>query len=141
MKTLDAKNYAIVEKRLQRRASLASPVVGDFVQMLDGSLERFSHDWNDSIQTTDGKFGSSFYLLDNGDASFSGGLNSAIMKNRIVDTLEAEHASFWIFKDDISGAHRGLYFFMPVKVWKYCESVEAAQLYSDSLKIRVAINS
>jgi hypothetical protein len=134
MRTLDAKNYAIVEKRLQRRANFSGPVAGDFVEMLDGSLERFSNDWGDSIQTTDGKFGSSFYLLDNGYASFSGGLNPAIDKNRIINTLELIEGRFWIFKDDISGAHRGIYFFIPAKIWKYCESVEAAQLYSDSLK-------
>jgi hypothetical protein len=81
MNNLDEKDTAILAEREAAFNNHKGPRVGDFVRMLDYSIQRFSYDWGKDIQTTNG---GSFYLDSNGLASFSGGLNPAIMK----DTLE-----------------------------------------------------
>ena len=119
MKRLDAIDQLFITNALKERELRKCPEVGDFVIMEDGSYERFSHDWGDDIQTTDGKFGSSFHLTKNGYGGFSGGLNAAIMKNRLILTSEIKEGSFWIFHHNHATAHNGVYFNAPVRVYQY----------------------
>lgn len=94
---LDARDFAIVAKREQQWAARPGPRVGDFVHMLDGTLQRFTHDWGDNIQTTSPQAGGSFYFADGGFASYSGGLAPAIAKSTLTATEETRPGRFWIF--------------------------------------------
>jgi hypothetical protein len=70
------------------------PRIGDYVIMPDGTLERFSHKWNDGMQTSPS---GAFYLGSGGYVSFSGGLNPTISYNRLICTPNYEMGMFWIF--------------------------------------------
>lgn len=118
MNNLDQINTKILVKRKRKFNSHAGPRVGDFVKMLDGTLQRFCHDWGDEIQTTDGKFGASFHLYKSGCSDFSGGLNPAIPKTKLEQTEEIEYGSFWFFSHDEVKAHNGIYVKIPCRVFK-----------------------
>ena len=88
--------------------------------MPDNSISRVTYVWDDRVQ--DGGGSSSFYLGDEGGASYSGGLNSGKPLDKIKDTGDTKKALFWFFSQNYSGAHRGFYFYIDVKVWK-CEDI------------------
>jgi hypothetical protein len=103
----DEVDAVIAAKKIAAFDAVTRPRVGDFVRMSDGSLERISHDWRDRYQTTDGRFGASFYLSE-GSASFSGGLNPAIPAALFEDTGLKRIGNFWFFHHDQAGAHRAV---------------------------------
>jgi hypothetical protein len=115
---LDKINQNILDQRIKAFNEKEGPRVGDFILMLDGSMERFSHDWGDSIQTTDGKFGSSFYLDSHGYAAFSGGLNPSIPKRKIVDLHATQEGGFWFFSHNIMKAHNGINVTIPCRIFQ-----------------------
>lgn len=112
----DAKDNEILDGKVAARRKLAGPLVGDYVRMPNGELERFSHDWGKDIQTSKG---GSFYLHKGGGAEFSGGLNPAIAKSLIKDTGETKPATFWFFHHNNVQAHNGVYFQVDVPVYEY----------------------
>lgn len=114
-----AKNKELIADLTKKFNSHEGPRVGDWVRMPDYSMEQFSHDWGDEIQTTDGRFGRSFFMCNNGKGSFSGGLNSAILKEYLTLTEEAKETTFWMFSEGRSGAHRGVNFNILCRVYKY----------------------
>lgn len=114
--TFDAKDNEILDGKVAARRKLAGPLVGDYVRMPNGDLERFSHDWGRDIQTTSG---GSFFLHHGGTAEFSGGLNPAVLKSRIKDTGETKPAWFWFFHHDVVQAHNGVHFQVDVPVYDY----------------------
>ena len=81
---LDELDRVILAMRLAQRDAVATPRLGDFVRFSD-RLERISHDWGDTVQTSEG---GSFYLAEGGHASFSGGLNPSVPKERLRKTEE-----------------------------------------------------
>ena len=109
-------NLDIIAERQAAREKQMQPLVGDYLVMSDGTSSRITHLWNDSVQ--DGGGSGSFYLSPSGHADYSGGLNSAKPRNKIVLTSEKRKAKFWIFGRNIWGANRGFYFYIDVKVWK-----------------------
>lgn len=116
MNTLDEKDLAYVKAALELRFEKTVPLVGDFVKMPDGKIQRFAHDWDDSLQTCEGD---SFYLYKSGLASMSGGLNPSIPLNQIVVIPEQMQGSFWTFHHGYAEAHNGVYFKIPCRVWCY----------------------
>lgn len=114
MERLDEKDTQILTKRRAAFDAIKGPRVGDFIKMLDGTLQRFSHDWDDDIQTAEG---GSFYIGP-GYVSFSGGLNPAIPKASIILTDEVSGGAFWFFHHDQHRAHNGVNFFMPCRIFK-----------------------
>lgn len=108
MRTLDKQDAELLAYREIAYNTHNGPRVGDYVQMLDGSLQRFSHDWGDDIQTTDGKYGASFYISKNGYVEMSGGLNKAILKSTLELLPETKEGSFWFFRHDLAMAHNGV---------------------------------
>jgi hypothetical protein len=118
IKDSDQNNLKILAEREAAFNSHEGPRVGDYVHMLNGTLQRFSHDWGKDIQTTDGRFGSSFYLDKAGYAEFSGGLNPAIMKNTLEQLPETIDGHFWFFSNDEVKAHNGITVNIPCRVFK-----------------------
>ena len=90
------------------------PRIGDFCIMPNGSFERFSYDWGESIQTSPG---GSFYL-GRGYASFSGSLNPAIPKERIKATPTYKEGEFWIFHHDDRCADNAVGVLTYCTVWR-----------------------
>lgn len=100
----DARDIEIASTRIKAFDDDPTPRVGDYVIMPDGSYERFSYDWYDTIQTC---FSGSFHL-GNGYASMSGGLNTGIPYDRLEITLEQKPGSFWFFHHDDMCAENGI---------------------------------
>ena len=116
---LDPQDMAILRERATRFAALPGPRVGDWVQMADGSLRRFTHDWGDDIQTTLPNTGSAtFYLTPEGCASYSGGLDRAILKSSLTLISEALDGRFWFFHHNWARAHNGVDALMPCRLFK-----------------------
>lgn len=113
----DPKNAEILADRVTLRDAIDGPRVGDFIITLDGTLKRFTYEWNDGLQTTWKGTGGSFYLGE-GYVSFSGGLNPSIPFENIEATDETRNGSFWFFDLDIRGAGRGVDVETPCRVYK-----------------------
>jgi hypothetical protein len=79
----DAKDQQLLNSRIAAWSKRSGPRVGDFV-ILPGEehVRRFTHDWDDDIQTTSGigREGR-FYFSHDGFMDFSGGLDSPIRKD------------------------------------------------------------
>ena len=116
--TLDDRNFAILKERARAYANRTGPRVGDFVQMPDGMLLRFTHDWTNDIQTTHKEFptDASFYLGHSG-VSFSGTLDAPILKSKLRDTGETRPGTFWFFRNNFTQAHNGTSVRIPCPVW------------------------
>ena len=63
MKNLDQKDTELLNSRLAKFNAVQCVRVGDYIRMLAGSLQRFTHDWGEYIQTPNG---GSFYLSKGG---------------------------------------------------------------------------
>jgi hypothetical protein len=100
----DDKDKEIAERRLKAYDNNPEPREGDYVIMPNGSYERFSYVWPESIQTCN----SGTFYLGNGYASMSGSLNSAIPKEKIQITDEKKPGEFWFFHHDFMTAHNGI---------------------------------
>lgn len=110
----------IIISRSKKFIGREEPSVGDFVIMLDGEKRRLTHDWGDSLQTTwgaDSGNSDSFYLLDDGNVSYSGSLDPSIPKNKMTLTGYGV-ARFWCFHNNVARAHSGMSFWCKVRVWK-----------------------
>lgn len=90
---MDATDCEIRDRRREIRDGLWGPRIGDFVRMLDGTTQRFTHDWGDDIQTGTG---GNYYLPKSGHASYSGALNAAIPHSSLVELAEVLPGAFWI---------------------------------------------
>lgn len=105
-------------KRLVRWCARVGPRVGDFVRLPCGKLQRLAHDWGDSIQTTDH---GSFYLYGCAHADMSGSLDPGFARSRFRDSGQIRDGLFWFFHHDRAGAHRGVYFTMPCRIYHLSE--------------------
>lgn len=103
----------IVAANIAAWNEIKGPRVGDFIRMRDGRLQRFSHAWDDGIQTSDG---GSFYFFGIG-VSFSGGLNPSIPYETIVQSEGPHQGRFWMFHHGHSQAHNGVSFTMPCRFY------------------------
>ena len=117
IESLDSKDQCIAKARYQERQRRAGkPLIGDWIILANGSWQRFSSEYAHGLQTSKG---GSFYLLSHGSASFSGGLDPEISRERIVASDEPPRAGrFWIFHHGEAGAGRRVDFTLPCKVWK-----------------------
>lgn len=111
------RNEAILAERVALWNEKTEPRVGDYLQFPDGHFERFSHDWDDAMQTSPE---GSFYF-GNGYMSFSGGLNAAIDKTRFEATDEWREGSAWFFESDFARAHSAIYVSVPCRVFRLRE--------------------
>ena len=127
----DVRDAELLAQRMIDWNSIQGPRVGDFVRMLDGTLRRFTYHWGDSIQTTcKSEYGDtyhasgSFYFWKGGAMDFSGGLDHAIPVNKLRLTDETIDGRAWFFHHDCTGAHRGVHFTIPCRVWEQTTEVK-----------------
>jgi hypothetical protein len=118
----DERDAEILARREAEFNLANGPRVGDFLRVAGGML-RFTHDWDDSLQTTVGKDhpccgDASFYLGNDGYVSFSGSLDPSIDKTELFDTGEKQKGGFWFFHHDFQGAHRGVQCEMNCRVFE-----------------------
>ncbi|MET4190750.1 MULTISPECIES: hypothetical protein [unclassified Bradyrhizobium] len=122
MPEFDHRNDELRAKRLLEWDAIPGPRVGDFVIMPDGDERRFTHDWGDDIQTTvkrdKNHFNASFYFGGT-YMEFSGSLDPALLKSKLVDTGETRLGSAWFFHHGEVGGGNGVHFTMPCRVFKY----------------------
>ena len=119
----DDKDAAILAERIAQWTKRNGPRVGDFVHMPDGTLRRFTHDWDDSLQTTCGGShpcaGDQSFYLGKGFMSFSGSLDSSIPLERITWMPgEIKEGGCWFFHHDFMTAHNAVYAKVPCRVYK-----------------------
>ena len=118
-RTLDIQDSAILAARQALRDQFEGPRVGDFINMKDGTLRRFTHDWGTAIQVTSTLPGSQrFYLHHNGCLDYSGGLDPAIPKSRLKPIGTTQPGSVWFFHHDQARAHNGVDVTLPCRVFE-----------------------
>lgn len=119
----DERDAAILSARRAQRAALppSIPQVGEWVREVDGRMSRITYIWEldeGAIHIQHGGSGSgSYYLLDSGHESYSGGLDPGFPGAELELTDETAPGQVWFFHHDFPGAHRGVYFMMPERVW------------------------
>lgn len=82
----------------------------------DERMTRFTQNVGDGMQTGGGS--GSYHMSPEGFVSYSGGLDRPIPFTRIEDTGHRRWGQFWFFLDGWAGAHRGVYFVAPIRVYK-----------------------
>ena len=107
-------NKSILKERMKEFNKINKPKVGEFLKF-EGEYVRFTHDWEDSLQTGEGD---SFYLNCCGRLSYSGSLNHGVQMDVLEVTKERRKGKVWFFDKDIAGAGRGVDFLVPFRVWK-----------------------
>jgi hypothetical protein len=115
-------NRQLLAARGSAWASHDGPRVGDFAVFPDGHEERIAHDWGDTLQTTDGRYGASFHLFRDGTASFSGGLNPGVPRDLFVLTADLKPGAFWFFDRDQPRAHSAVYARIDCRVYRIREA-------------------
>ena len=118
---LDERDSAIRAERLALFDSIDGPRVGDWIRMLDGSVRRFTHDWDEDglqVQTPLSVCGPcSFYFTSSGHQDYSGGMDPIVPLTRIVRTTEIKPGPVWFFHHGIQRAHNGVYTDVPCRVY------------------------
>lgn len=100
----DDQDETLAKEYLKKWDEYLSPRVGDYIIMPDGTYERFSHDWIDSLQTSPG---GSFHLGD-GFTSFSGALNPSIPIEDIHPIDFKMCGNFWMWHHGFPGYHNAV---------------------------------
>ena len=113
MNTHDNRDQQILSERLEAYNAREGAKVGEFLQYRDTFL-RFSHNWGESIQTSQG---GSYYLGD-GYISMSGVLNSGVEKSALELTPDQRSGDIWFFHHDYRTAGGGVHFLINFRVWK-----------------------
>lgn len=122
--TFDEQDSAILAERQARRDALSArttwPLVGDLIDMGDGTFCRVTYVWDCGQDSADygvqlGK-GGTFYLCEGGGMSYSGSLDPSIPARRFVPAGTGLAAA-WFFHHDWIGAHCGVDFLMTVRRW------------------------
>lgn len=125
----DEKDEILRKNKLEQWEKISGARVGDFIRMKDGSLQRFTYDWGDGLQTTgcdikDHPYYGSFYFGGT-YVSYSGALDPTI-PNAQIQRIENEELQgwFWFFHHNFSGAGRGVDFKLPCRVFEQIEGIE-----------------
>lgn len=113
----DDRDEAIRQARVVIWQTRSGPRVGDYVEMADGTLRRFTHDWGDEIQVSCTWCGGSFYF-GHGRCDYSGALDPAIAKADLTDTGTLRDGPVWFFHHDRAGAGRGVDCTIPCRVYR-----------------------
>jgi hypothetical protein len=122
----DERDAEILRAREATYNKIEGARVGDWLDMLDGTQRRFTHDWDEhGLQTTCGGThpcagDQSFYFGD-GYASFSGSLDPCVPREKIEATGETRVAGVWFFHHDSAGAGRGVRAEIPFRVFREIE--------------------
>ena len=117
----DKRDAEILAARIACRAAIEGPRVGDYIDMLDGTRRRFTHDWGDGFQTTVPRADASFHIWRDGQLDFSGSLDKPVPRDRIADTGATADGSAWFFHHGFTEAHGGIVAQIPCRVYRQME--------------------
>ena len=110
------------EANYLERCKKMRPLVGEFYIKIDGTYDRFTHDWNsddgwdNTIQT--GGLRGSYFMTDSGHFSYSGGLDSGTSIKNFELTDEWKDGSVWSFDRGNVQANNGMRYTIKFRVWK-----------------------
>lgn len=114
---LEDRNLKILTDRLAQLDEDTGPRVGDYVKFSDGVVRRFSHAWDEGIQTSDG----GRWYFGNGYLSFSGSLFAPIPFDTLIETgdprLDTRWGNAWFFHHDWAKADNGVDVLIPLRVY------------------------
>ncbi len=114
----DERNLSIRRTRTLLRDQVEGPRIGDFIGMEDGTLRRFTHDWDEAgLQVTSKGMAGSFYL-GKGYLEYSGGLDPIVPLAHIQEVSGEKDGACWFFDHDIKGAGRGVDTHIPCRIFK-----------------------
>ncbi|MBS0250927.1 MAG: hypothetical protein JSR78_07660 [Proteobacteria bacterium] len=113
----DQKDAEILGTAMRYRAIHAQPLVGDYIILKDGSVQRLAYAYKDRFQVTVPTFRSIFHLHDVGTMSCSGAFPASVLKADLQPQGYTRTASCWIWHHGRSGAGRGVDAIIPVAVW------------------------
>ena len=104
-------------ERNQLRLKQTRMLKGDSVEMLDGTIETVGHiSANGFLQFGNGM---TYYLCDNGGCSTSGEFSmDTYFEFNFENTGRTAKTLTWLFSQGLSGASRGVYENIVVRVWK-----------------------
>jgi len=111
----------ILHARQHRFDQRPGPRVGDIVLLNDGTMHRFTHDWDDRLQTAPFRSGS-YYFGKTGHLQYSGSLDPSIPKADIHDTGHTFTAACWFFHHDHAAKDNGVDAAVTVRVYRYSPS-------------------
>jgi hypothetical protein len=131
-------NLSIIDDLVKTRNERNTILVGDYLEMPDGTESRVTYCHDDGVQ--DGGGSGSFFLCRSGNGSYSGGLNGIKPLDKITPTDKTKPALFWIFSRNWSGANRGFYFYINVRVWKIESMLKTAYVKFDEWKYNYHTN-
>lgn len=119
----DERDTGILSERYKAYLERDGARVGDWVEMPDGEMRRFTHDWGDGLQTTckGSNFGGGSFYLGRGYVSYSGALDQIIPRSKLIDTGTLKKAPVWFFHHDQQRAHNGVHTETPFRVFKAIE--------------------
>ena len=115
------KDLNILKTRIKEYDRIKDARVGDFFITSEDHYVRFTHAWDDHIQTSESEKSGSFYL-GNGYISYSGGLDPGFKYSEIVDTGQIKKGWIWFFHDGWQLAHCGVHFNIDFRVFKIISS-------------------
>lgn len=132
------RDIQMFEERIAAFNKVSGPRVGDYLQLWDGSYTRFTHAWDDGIQTGGG--GGSYYI-GNGYLSYSGGLDPSVRYSLIQPTEETKTGTVWAFHNDHRKAHNGVYYQLEFRVFKLKPFEELTEGESEDLPYQLRKHS
>lgn len=119
----DQRDQQLKDRALALWEKRTGPRVGDFLEMPNGRLHRFTHDWGDQIQITSHYYPhhGSFYFGQGGTCSYSGGLDPGFPKASIEATERVLQGPVWMFHHGYAAAHNGVPTTIPCRVFRLTE--------------------
>jgi len=120
-------NLRILNESLSEFNKRQGPRVGDYLELPHGLVTRFTHAWDDGIQIGGGS--GSYYLGKSGYVSYSGGLDPSIEYTSIEATDKVKDGMVWFFDQGWSGGGRGVYFYIPFRVFKLVDGYDTSKIW------------
>jgi len=131
MTELDETDYNILLHRFKRFQAMPGARTGDWLIMPSGRFRRIAHHWGDRVQPTSGR--GSFHLTDGGELDHSGGLQSPIPREQLVDTGRRKPGQVWFFHHNRWLAHNGVTTTIPLRIFQVEGEVQEDRPYGEDL--------
>lgn len=113
----DEKDAQLLAVAMRYRAIHFRPLVGDYVILASGTVQRLAYAYHDRFQVTTPTFTCNFHLHDVGTMSCSGAFPGSVLKADLQPQGYRRSASCWMWHHGRSGGGRGVDAIIPVAVW------------------------
>lgn len=124
-------NFEILQKIQKARLStLDEPVRprnGDVIHLPDNKMVYICQVWNNTVQTTQG---GSFSVFSSGGMSYSGGLDSGVKREDLIESDEQDFCACWFPESGWLRAHSAVYAKMKVRVWKVKKGADLSGVWN-----------